>query len=284
MPDDFKKIIISGVIIIIFAGVDIGSTTSKCILIDENKKVLAFHINYTGFNRDESGDLVLKDALMKCGKDLDDVGYIISTGYGRKAYERANKDIPEIIAHAIGTVEIMPSVRTIIDIGGQDSKVIEIDEKGMVSRFEMNDKCAAGTGRFFEVLTDRLLGIDMDDLSNLMLKATKPCIISSMCTIFAESEIISYLSQGVAKEDIAAGMSLSIVRRIIGMGKAGQMKFKEPIVFTGGVAKNPAIAKDFSDLLGKPVMTIDVPQSTAAMGAALTAIKLYEKEVVGKNV
>lgn len=271
-------------IIIIFAGVDIGSTTSKCILIDENKKVLAFHINYTGFNRNESGEIVLKDALMKCGKTLEDIGYIISTGYGRKAYERADKDIPEIIAHAVGTVEIMPSVRTIIDIGGQDSKVIEIDEKGMVSRFEMNDKCAAGTGRFFEVLTNRLLGIDMEELSVLILNAEKPCTISSMCTIFAESEIISYLSQGIPKEDIAAGMSLSIVRRIIGMGKAGQMTYKEPIVFTGGVAKNPAIAKDFSDLLGKPVITVEIPQSTAAMGAALTALKLYEKEVVGKNV
>lgn len=270
--------------IILFAGVDIGSTTSKCILIDENKKVLAFHINFTGFDRNKSGETVLEDALVKCNKNLDDIGYIVSTGYGRKAFERADKDIPEIIAHAVGTVEIMPSVRTIIDIGGQDSKAIEIDEKGIVSRFEMNDKCAAGTGRFFEVLTDRLLGIDMDDLSDLMLKATKPCAISSICTIFAESEIISYLSQGIPKEDIAAGMSLSIVRRIINMGKSGQITFKEPIVFTGGVAKNPAIAKDFSDLLGKPVMTIDVPQSTAAMGAALTAIKLYEKEVVGKNV
>jgi len=284
LSNDFKKIIDSGVIIIIFAGVDIGSTTSKCILIDENKKMLAFHINFTGFNRNESGETVLKDALMKCNKTLDDIGYIVTTGYGRKAFERADKDIPEIIAHAVGTVEIMPSVRTIIDIGGQDSKVIEIDEKGIVSRFEMNDKCAAGTGRFFEVLTGRLLGIDMDELSDLMLKATKPCTISSMCTIFAESEIISYLSQGVPKEDIAAGMSLSIVRRIIGMGKAGQMKFKEPIVFTGGVAKNPAIIKNFSDLLEKPVMTIDIPQSTAAMGAALTAINLYEKEVAKANV
>lgn len=284
MSNDFRKIIVSGVIIIIFAGIDIGSTTSKCILIDNNKNILAFHINFTGFDRNESGETVLKDALMKCNKTLDDIGYIISTGYGRKAYERANKDIPEIIAHAVGTVEVMPSVRTIIDIGGQDSKVIEIDEKGIVSRFEMNDKCAAGTGRFFEVLTNRLLGIDMEELSNLILNAEKPCTISSMCTIFAESEIISYLSQGVTKEDIAAGMSLSIVRRIIGMGRAGQMTFKEPIVFTGGVAKNPAIAKDFSDLLGKPVITVEIPQSTAAMGAALTALKLYEKEVVERNV
>jgi len=284
LSNDFKKINGSGVIIIIFAGVDIGSTTSKCILIDENKETLAFHINFTGFDRNESGEKVLKDALMKCNKTSDDIGYIVSTGYGRKAFERANKDIPEIIAHAVGTVQITPIVRTIIDIGGQDSKVIEIDEKGLVSRFEMNDKCAAGTGRFFEVLTGRLLGIDMDELSDLMLKATKPCTISSMCTIFAESEIISYLSQGVPKEDIAAGMSLSIVRRIIGMGKAGQMKFKEPIVFTGGVAKNPAIIKNFSDLLEKPVMTIDIPQSTAAMGAALTAINLYEKEVAKANV
>lgn len=262
----------------LFAGVDIGSTTSKCVIIDENKKMLAYDLIYTGFDRNESGEKVLNEALQKCNKTQGEIKFIVATGYGRKVFIRANKDIPEIIAHAIGTVEVMPQSRTIIDIGGQDSKVIELDEHGLVARFEMNDKCAAGTGRFFEVLAGRLLNVEMSDLSPMILKAGNPCIISSMCTIFAESEIISYLSQGVSKEDIVAGMGRAIVRRIIGMGKAGQMTFKEPIVFSGGVAYNEGITKEFSEQLKKPVTAMKMPQSVAALGAALTALKQYKAE------
>lgn len=263
---------------IIFAGVDIGSTTSKCVLTDEENKMLTFQIIYTGFNRNESGEEVLQMALKDIGKSVEDIGYIVATGYGRKAFSRANKNIPEIIAHALGTVPLHEGVRTIIDIGGQDSKVIELDENGVVTRFEMNDKCAAGTGRFFEVLAGRLLGVEMDELSDLILKSEKPCVISSMCTIFAESEIISYLSQGVAKQDIVAGMGRSIVRRVIGMGKAGQMKFVEPIVFSGGVAKNEGIVNEFMNQLEKTVTSISLPQATAALGAAVSASKEYKKE------
>lgn len=264
----------------VYAGVDIGSTTSKCVLIDEDKKVLAFEIMFTEFDRNASGEKILHKALDASGLSMEDIGYIVSTGYGRKAFLRTNKDIPEIIAHAVGTVEAVPGTRTIIDIGGQDSKVIELDENGAIARFEMNDKCAAGTGRFFEVLTQRLLGIKMEELSDLIYQSKNAPTISSMCTIFAETEIISYLSQGVPKEDIVAGVSRSIVRRVIGMGKAGQMSFKEPIVFSGGVAQNPAIVDEFSEHLGKPVTAVKLPQSTAALGAALTAMKQYEKERV----
>lgn len=264
---------------ILFAGVDIGSTTTKCVLIDENDSMLTFKIMFTSFDRNASGEEILLNALEAVGKKHEDLGFIVSTGYGRKAFLRANRDIPEIIAHAVGTVAVMPDVRTIIDIGGQDSKVIELDENGIVSRFEMNDKCAAGTGRFFEVLAGRLLNVDMDDLSDLIMEAKNPCSISSMCTIFAESEIISYLSQGTPKEDIVAGLSKSIVRRVVGMGKAGQVRFLEPIVFTGGVAKNAGIVRDLSIHLGKPIRVIELPQSTGAYGAAITALKEYKKEV-----
>lgn len=164
-----------------------------------------------------------------------------------------------------------PTARTIIDIGGQDSKVIELDEYGTVMRFEMNDRCAAGTGRFFEVLTHRLLGIEMSELSDLMKQSQNPCTISSMCTIFAESEIISYLSQKVPVADIAAGTGRSIARRIVSMGKAGQISYISPIVFSGGVANNEAIADIFADILGKPVRALKLPQSTAALGAAIRA-------------
>lgn len=261
----------------LFAGVDIGSTTSKCVLIDENKDVKVFYHDYTEFDRDLSGEKVLNAALEEIGAKLEDVKYIVATGYGRKAFQRANMDIPEIIAHGVGTHQVEPDARTIIDIGGQDSKVIELDELGTVTKFEMNDKCAAGTGRFFEVLTHRLLGIEMDQLSDLMKQSTKPCNISSMCTIFAESEIISYLSQKENVADIAAGTGRSIAKRVLAMGRAAQIPYDEPIVFSGGVANNPAIADIFADLLHKPVKAIALPQSTAALGAAIRALREYKK-------
>ncbi|MEG1758489.1 MAG: acyl-CoA dehydratase activase [Oscillospiraceae bacterium] len=261
----------------LFIGIDIGSTTAKCVIIDENEKELIFSFIPTEYDRNVSGEKILKIALEKIGADYDDIAYVVSTGYGRKSFERANLDIPEIIAHGVGTYYLKPGTRTIIDIGGQDSKVIELNENGNVERFEMNDKCAAGTGRFFEVLTHRLLGIEMEELSDLMKKSENACTISSMCTIFAESEIISYLSQKVPVADIAAGTGKSIARRILSMGRASQIKYEEPIVFSGGVAQNEAIADIFSELLGKKVEPIEAPQSTAALGAAIRARKEYMK-------
>ncbi|HIQ87943.1 MAG TPA: hypothetical protein IAD33_10765 [Candidatus Scatomorpha gallistercoris] len=262
----------------LFAGVDIGSTTAKCVITDENDNMLVFEHIPTEYDRNVSGEKILKQAMDKLGVSDADIAYIVSTGYGRKSFLRANANIPEIIAHGLGTYKLMPGTRTIIDIGGQDSKVISLDDLGNVERFEMNDKCAAGTGRFFEVLTHRLLGIEMEDLSDLMKKSTNPCVISSMCTIFAESEIISLLSQKVPVEDIAAGTGRSIARRILAMGRSAQISYAEPIVFSGGVANNEAIADIFADLLGKPVTAIKMPQSTAALGAALRARKMWAAE------
>ena len=262
----------------LFAGVDIGSTTAKCVITDENDNMLVFEHIPTEYDRNVSGEKILKQAMDKLGVSDADIAYIVSTGYGRKSFLRANANIPEIIAHGLGTYKLMPGTRTIIDIGGQDSKVISLDDLGNVERFEMNDKCAAGTGRFLEVLTHRLLGIEMEDLSDLMKKSTNPCVISSMCTIFAESEIISLLSQKVPVEDIAAGTGRSIARRILAMGRSAQISYAEPIVFSGGVANNEAIADIFADLLGKPVTAIKMPQSTAALGAALRARKMWAAE------
>ena len=261
----------------LYAGVDIGSTTSKAALVDEDGREVMFTTIMTEFNRTASGEKVLQDVLEKADASIEDVAYIVSTGYGRKAFEWADKNIPEIIAHAVGTEYVYPGARTIIDIGGQDSKVIELDAGGNVDKFGMNDKCAAGTGRFFEVLTHRLLGVEMEELSDLILKATKPVEISSMCTIFAESEIISHLSQNIPVEDIAAGTGMSIARRIIAQGKAARISFLEPIVFSGGVANNKGIERIFARLLEKEVHAIEKPQSTAALGAALRARKEYQK-------
>jgi predicted CoA-substrate-specific enzyme activase len=255
----------------LFAGIDIGSTTSKAVLLNGSNQILDFSIIPKGFDRNRSGEEVLHLALERAGKSINELDFIASTGYGRRALNISQKVIPEIICHAKGTYFLYPGVRTIIDIGGQDSKVIALGERGLVLKFEMNDKCAAGTGRFFEVLTDRILNISLNELGPLAMTSTNPCSLSSVCTIFAESEIISLLSSGVPKNDIAAGMHLAIAKRIVNMGKAGQISFEEPIIFSGGVAKNIHVAKTFEDILNKKVLAIEKPQITAALGVALAA-------------
>ncbi|GAI41893.1 unnamed protein product, partial [marine sediment metagenome] len=216
------------------------------------------------------GAEVLKLALDKIGKSEDDVDYIVSTGYGRRAFS-SDKALPEIICHARGTKALFPVVRTIIDIGGQDSKVIQLDEAGMVVRFEMNDKCAAGTGRFLEVLTERILNLPIEELGPLSLKSQNPSTLSSVCTVFAESEVLSLLSEHKAREDIAYGISKAIARRVVGMGTGGQVSYNEPIVFSGGVARNIGVVKAIEEELGKKVITPEEPQITAALGAAILA-------------
>lgn len=260
-----------------FAGIDSGSATTDVVILDQDRTIVAKVILPTGAGASNGAQRALDQALQQAGLTQADLTATVTTGYGRGVIQTGDKSVTEITCHAKGAHFLHPAVRTVIDIGGQDSKVIELDEYGTVTRFEMNDRCAAGTGRFFEVLTHRLLGIEMSELSDLMKQATEPCTISSMCTIFAESEIISYLSQKVPVADIAAGTGRSIARRIISMGRAAQITYKPPIVFSGGVANNAAIADIFADLLGKPVKALSLPQSTAALGAALKAKTEYAK-------
>ena len=254
-----------------FIGIDIGSVTTKAIIIDKHAKILGFSLVPTSYNMLQSGENALMVALDKTGKPRDVIKCIMSTGYGRRAFNLADKVLPEIICHAKGTTFLFPRARTIIDIGGQDSKVMELDEDGRVLKFEMNDKCAAGTGRFLEVLTERILNLPLDELGPLALKSKNPCTLTSVCTVFAESEIISLLSEHKDKEDIAYGMSKAIAKRVIGMGAGGQISYKEPIVFSGGVAKNIGVVKSIEEELGKKVITLEEPQITAALGAAIFA-------------
>lgn len=253
-----------------FAGVDIGSVTTKAVIINDQQEILVFSQIPTSYDRQKSGTEVINIALSKIKTSSDSLKYIISTGYGRRAFS-SNKALPEIVCHAKGTKLLFPDVKTIIDIGGQDSKVMQLDENGMVIRFEMNDKCAAGTGRFLEVLTDRILNLPIAELGPLSLKYQNPCVLSSICTVFAESEIISLLSEHKAKEDIAYGMNKAIAKRVVGMGIAGQIKYDKPIVFSGGVARNIGVVKALEDELGIKVVVPDEPQITAALGAAIFA-------------
>jgi (R)-2-hydroxyacyl-CoA dehydratese activating ATPase len=262
-------------VINLFAGVDVGSTTTKAVLVDEAGKVVKFEIIETKHDRNKSGEDVLAKALNAICKKEEDIRNIFATGYGRRSFLRSQKAIPEIICHARGTANFHPEVRTIIDIGGQDVKVIEMDGKGGIVRFDMNDKCAAGTGRFFEILSGRLLGVPLDDLGPMALKSRNPCLLSSMCTVFAESEIISYLSEGVPQEDIAMGILESVSRRIWAMGQQARIAFNEPIVISGGLAKNIALKKACEEKFGREVTLIENPQMQAAFGVALFAMDEY---------
>jgi (R)-2-hydroxyacyl-CoA dehydratese activating ATPase len=253
------------------AGVDIGSTTTKAVLIDADQKVIAFSIIDTTYDRNKSGQEVLERALKKIDGTVADLAAIFSTGYGRRSFELSEKAIPEIICHARGTVHLLPGVKTIIDVGGQDFKIIELNSDGSIAKFDMNDKCAAGTGRFFEVLSKRLLNVQMEDLGPLALSSRNPCLLSSTCTVFAESEIVSYLSQGIPQSDIAMGMLISVAKRVWAMGKQAGIAFEEPIVVSGGIARNVAAKRAFEERFGKSVYLIENPQMQAALGAALIA-------------
>jgi len=259
-----------------FVGIDIGSVTTKALILDEHKNILAFSLIPTGYNRHKSGEECLELALGKAGRSRDDIKSIVSTGYGRRSFTGSDKVLPEIICHAKGTKFLLPETRTIIDIGGQDSKIIELDGEGNIVRFEMNDKCAAGTGRFLEVLTERLLDLPLEELGPLSVKAKDPVTLTSVCTVFAETEIISLLSENQSKEDIAYGMHQAIAKRVISMGAAGQISYQEPIVFSGGVAKNIGVVKAIEEVLGKKVVVLKEPQITAALGAAIAAEELSE--------
>jgi len=256
---------------VMFTGIDIGSVTTKVAIVDAQGKIASFSLISTSYDRQKSGEDALELALEKIQEPRDAIDYIVSTGYGRRLFASSHEVLPEIVCHAKGTKSLFPMVRTIIDIGGQDSKVIELDEEGTVKKFQMNDKCAAGTGRFLEVLTEKILNLTIEDLGSLSLRSRNPCILSSVCTVFAESEIISYISENKAKEDIVCGMNRAIAKRVISMGTAGLINYKEAVVLSGGVAKNVGVVRAIEEELGKKVITPENPQITAALGAAIFA-------------
>jgi len=239
-------------------GLDIGSTTTKAVLIDSERNVLAAHLIQTG----ASGSA----AIAKCIDELStqtDVGTlddvpIVSTGYGRALVSEVKKTVTEI-----------PSIRLLIDIGGQDAKVIRIGENGRPTDFELNDKCSAGTGRFLEVMA-RVLEVTMDELGPLALRSESPCDISSTCTVFAESEVIGRIGSGALPHDIAAGVHKSMASKISSLSK--RVRVVTPIGITGGVALNPAFRHYLSEQLGSELWIPEEPQLTGALGAAILAL------------
>jgi predicted CoA-substrate-specific enzyme activase len=250
-------------------GIDIGSLVTKVVLLDDSK-MIDFRINRSTYNFKKIGHDLFDELLEKNNLKRSDV-YIMSTGYGRNSIDIADDRITEITAHAKGVQFYFPEAHSVIDIGGQDSKAIVISKKtGKVIDFQMNDKCAAGTGRFLEVMA-HALEVPIEEIGTLALQSKKPAAISSTCTVFAESEVISLFARGASKIDIASGIHKSIARRVAGMAK--RIGVAPLLVFCGGVAKNIAVEKYLEIELGFEIVRPEYPQLTGAIGAALIAQK-----------
>ena len=249
-------------------GIDIGSLATKIVLLNDDKKMVDFRVNRSTYDFKRIGHNLFDDILNQHRLNRSDV-FVMSTGYGRNTIDVADDRITEITAHAKGVQYYYPEAHSVIDIGGQDSKAIVISKKtGNVIDFQMNDKCAAGTGRFLEVMANAL-EVPIDEIGNLALKSNKPASISSTCTVFAESEVISLFAKGTSKQDIASGIHKSIARRVAGMAK--RIGVAPLLVFCGGVAKNVAVKIYLEEELGFEIVTPEQPQLTGAIGAALIA-------------
>ena len=249
-----------------FAGLDIGSTMTKVLLVDQQEKPLASIIGPTGAEHRHLALKVMEEALQKAGLTLEGVDFIVATGYGRINVPFADKQITEITCHARGIRALFPTARIIIDIGGQDSKGIKLDGEGKVANFVMNDKCAAGTGRFLEVIAETL-GLKLEQLGDMASKAKTYVKISNTCTVFAEHEVTSRLSEGTPIPEIVAGLHESIAGRIVNMVR--QLGIEKEVVVTGGGAKNIGLVKAIEDKVGFAVLVPPEPLLTGALGAAL---------------
>lgn len=248
-------------------GLDIGSITTKAVLLGADG--WSSELRPTGHRPKLAGEQAVEALLAAARVTPDQVARIVATGYGRGSAEIAHQKVTEITCHARGAQELLPGSAMVIDIGGQDSKVILTDGAGAVTDFAMNDKCAAGTGRFLEVMAGAL-EVELSALAGLG-QGQEPVEISSMCTVFAESEVISLLAKDIDRGQVAAGIHQSVARRVASM--AARLGITEPIAFTGGVARNQGIARALSVALGHQVVTHPQGQLAGALGAALIAAK-----------
>lgn len=252
------------------AGIDIGSITTKAAILADGK-IIATKVTFTGYNAEAAGFKVYEEVLADAGIDKNSVTKIVSTGYGRNSVKFADKSYTEIMCHAAGAHFLNPRIRTIIDIGGQDSKAILLDDNGKVKNFVMNDKCAAGTGRFLEVMA-RALEVNLDEFGAMSVKSKQPSKISSLCTVFAESEVISLIAKGEQRQDIIAGIHESIAARISSM--IGRLGIREPVMITGGVARNVGVVHALEKKLGMKIEVSPYAQVNGAIGAAVIAALL----------
>ena len=260
----------------ITAGVDLGSTYVKAVVL-KDRKMVGYGVASTGHDHDLTSRNVLEEALRMAGLEHEDIDYTVSTGYGRRVTSLADETISEISANARGVrwVGAELGVRTIIDIGGQDTKVIALDDDLQIIKFAMNDKCAAGTGRFLEVLA-RVLEVPLDEMGELSLTSTDPVDITTTCLVFAKSEVATLIFQGFSKEDIIAGIQKAVARRLVAMAK--KVGIKKEVFFDGGPARNIGMVRAMERELGISMVVPEMPQIVTATGAALIAAESFEEK------
>jgi predicted CoA-substrate-specific enzyme activase len=258
-----------------FAGVDIGSTMTKVVLTDKASNRLSIIKGPTGAEHRQLANEVMRQALKEANLQIDDISYIVATGYGRLNVPFADRQITELSCHARGVYSLFPNVRTAIDIGGQDAKCMKINN-GRLVNFVMNDKCAAGTGRFLEV-TAAALGIRLEDMGDISLRATKKVQLSSLCTIFAQQEVTALISGGEKLENILAGLHDALAGRIAALAR--RLGTEPDLVLTGGVAKDIGMVKAMRESLGCQILVPEEPLITGALGAAILAAEIYMQTV-----
>ena len=255
-----------------FAGIDVGSTMTKAVILGDG--IIASIIGPTGPEQRRLANKVMEEALKKAGLSFQAINYIVSTGYGRINVPFTDKQFTEITCHARGIASLFPNAKTIIDIGGQDVKAMKLDAAGKTADFVMNDKCAAGSGRFIEVIADAL-GVPLDQVGDLSLESKNPAKISNICTIWAQQEVAASLAEGVPIPDLLAGVHQSLADRICRM--VNRLRVEEAIIVTGGGAKNKGLLKALSEQLGHEILVPEAPLLTGALGAALLGKEIAEK-------
>jgi len=251
-------------------GVDIGSTTSKAVIMNDGKEIVASSLVIATVGTD-GVSRAIDGVLKESGLSKKDISYTVATGYGRQNYEDADAQVSELSCHATGMHYCLPQVRTVIDIGGQDAKVLKLDDKGNLLSFEMNDKCAAGTGRFLDVMAG-ILNLDINQLAIEAAKSEEPASISSTCTVFAESEVISQLAKGAKIPDLVAGICNSVATRVSALVKRAGIV--PAVAMSGGVAQNSGVRNAMAKALDVEILFDNRAQIMGALGAA---IKAYEK-------
>lgn len=250
-------------------GIDSGSTSTNAVIMDRDRNIKAFAVVRTGAKSGQSAQKILEEVLEKAGLKRENISWIVSTGYGRVSIPFADENVTEISCHGRGAHYFNPNVRTILDIGGQDSKAIHLSSTGEVTDFVMNDKCAAGTGRFLEMIA-RSLEMEIGELGPAALQSTENIEITSMCSVFAESEVISLIAQNKEKADIANGVCHSIANKSYSLMK--RVGLDPEFMMTGGVAKNPGVVRAVEEKIGAKLYICPEPEIVGAVGAALYAL------------
>lgn len=255
------------------AGIDIGSTMTKIVFLCEDE-ILGKTVCPTGAEHKRTTYSLYRALLEEFNLREDDISFIVGTGYGRNNVSFADRQVTEITCHAAGIAHLFPEARTIIEIGGQDSKAIKLTPNGKVADFVMNDKCAAGTGRFLQMMADTL-DLTLDEMNTLAMQAPRDAEVKNYCAILAQQEMIAAMSRGIPMDEIFAGMFVSFARKMLKMAAA--FRIEDAVVLTGGGAKHRALRLALEKCLGKPVLSPQEPFLTGALGAALLAKKYYLK-------